>query len=56
MNFTGVKVAADRQNLIAYLAQNDKAGTSGLAQASFDVPEELLALEGDLEYGEYLSS
>ncbi|MBF20376.1 MAG: cytochrome C [Marinovum sp.] len=56
MNFIGLKVAADRQNLIAFLAQTDKAGTNGLAKASFDVPEELLALEGDLEYGEYLSS
>jgi len=42
--------------VIAFLAQTDKAGTNGLAKASFDVPEELLALEGDLEYGEYLSS
>ena len=56
MNFAGLKVAADRKNLIAYLAQLDRAGTNGLAQASFDVPEKLLALEGDLEYGEYLSS
>ena len=48
MNFIGLKVAADRQNLIAFLAQTDKAGTNGLAKASFDVPEELLALEGDL--------
>ena len=56
MNFIGLKGAADRHNLIAFLAQTDKAGTNGLAKASFDVPEELLALEGDLEYGEYLSS
>ena len=56
MNFTGLKVAADRLNLIAFLALTDKAATSELAKASFDVPEELLALEGDLEYGEYLSS
>ena len=56
MNFAGLKVAADRKNLIAYLAQLDKTGTDGLAKTSFDVPEKLLALEGDLEYGEYLSS
>ena len=56
MNFTGLKVAADRLNLISFLTQTEKAATSGLGKASFDVPEELLALEGDLEYGEYLSS
>ena len=56
MNFTGLKVSADRLNLIAFLTQTEKAAASGLAKASFDVPEELLALEGDWEYGEYLSS
>ena len=56
MNFTGLKFATDRLNLISFLTQTEKAATSGLGKASFDIPEELLALEGDLEYGEYLSS
>ena len=56
MNFSGVKKAADRHHLIAYLIVAKQPEDAALTGVGFNVPEELLALEGDLEYGEYLSS
>ena len=56
MNFSGVKKAEDRHHLIAYLIVAKQPEDAALTGVGFNVPEELLALEGDLEYGEYLSS
>ncbi len=56
MSFHGVKKAADRDHLIAYLAVAGKLNDAASAGVEFNVPEKLLALEGDLDYGKYLSS
>lgn len=50
MSFRGLKDARDRSTVIAYLAEaSDDAGRDP------DVAPEILALEGDPDYGEYLS-
>ena len=48
-----IKFMADFHNLRIADIYKETEDTSVI---TFDVPEELLALEGDLEYGEYLSS
>ncbi|SFR32385.1 cytochrome c [Litoreibacter janthinus] len=62
MSFRGVKDAADRANLLAYL-RGFSANPSNLPEAEptaratdHDLDPEILALKGDPEYGEYLSS
>lgn len=56
MSFAGIKDPVDRANLIAYL----DGFSPNMASHSADVPHDLdpaiLALVGDAEYGEYLSS
>lgn len=54
MAFNGLKKPEDRANVIAYLAKfsDHEAPT----EEAFSVSDEILALEGDPEYGEYLSS
>lgn len=56
MSFRGIKDPEDRANLIAYL----DSFSPGMAAHGADVPHDLdpaiLALVGDKEYGEYLSS
>ena len=55
MGFRGIKDPQDRSDLIAYLATfSSDTATSG--EAGFTVSTEILALEGDIAYGEYLAS
>ena len=61
MNFRGLKSAEDRANVIAYLRDfSDKPANipeaSPTATAELSLSPEVLALVGDPEYGEYLSS
>lgn len=60
MSFRGLRSPDDRMNLIAYLASFSADGAVSTASTSdasvFTVSSEILAIEGDLEYGEYLSS
>lgn len=62
MSFKGLEVPADRQNLIAYLRTfsenpSDIPEADPTATATdHDLDPEILALKGDPEYGEYLSS
>ncbi len=62
MSFRGLKDAADRADVIAYLATFSQAGTGSAAQeevpvaAGFAVSDEILSIEGDVEYGAYLGS
>ncbi len=60
MNFAGLKKDSDRANLIAFLQSlSDEEGAEALANENNnkdpDLPAEVLALEGDRDYGEYLS-
>lgn len=62
MSFRGIKDAEDRADVLAYLRQfsaspADIPEAAPTAMASeVDLPPEVLALVGDVEYGEYLSS
>lgn len=61
MSFRGIKKPEDRLNLIAYLRtfSDDPANipeADPTASAEVELPAEILALVGDPEYGEYLSS
>lgn len=56
MSFAGLERPADRADVIAYLARFSAEAAEGGADAGFVVPPEVLALEGDLEYGAYLAS
>jgi len=53
MTFAGLRKASDRADVIAYLATF--AAPDARAE-EFSVTPETLAIEGDTEYGEYLSS
>jgi cytochrome c len=61
MSFRGLEDPADRANVIAYLRQfsDDPANYPGADPTAMatdhDLDPEILALEGDPEYGEYLS-
>ncbi|KCV80860.1 Diheme cytochrome c SoxE [Actibacterium atlanticum] len=62
MNFGGIKDAQDRADLLAYMrsfsdnpADIPEAEPTALADP-WEVPADILALVGDPEYGEYLSS
>ena len=54
MTFAGLRKEEERADVIAYLATFD--GEAAPTEAAFSVPPEILALEGDVAYGEYLSS
>ena len=56
MSFRGLKSQADRDDVIAYLASFSGGSMAAQVDEGFTVSAEILALEGDLEYGEYLSS
>ena len=62
MNFRGLKDADDRADVMAYLRQfSDNPANIPEASPTFvgtdhSVDPEILALQGDPEYGEYLSS
>lgn len=57
MSFPGLSDSADRKALIAYLASVYSADSPiASLRADSPVPESVLALVGDLEYGEYLGS
>lgn len=56
MRFRGLKSEADRIDLIAYLATFSGGSMAAQVDEGFTVSPAILALEGDLEYGEYLSS
>lgn len=60
MSYRGLKKASDRQDLVAYLEQFAAgADTAGIAvdnSAEVELSPEILALTGDVAYGEYLSS
>jgi len=54
MSFAGLRKHEDRANIIAYF-QNLGAGEQPVAKDP-KLSDEILALQGDLEYGEYLAS
>lgn len=56
MSFRGLKNAADRADVIAYLATFSGGSMAAQVDEGFTVAPAILALEGDVEYGEYLSS
>jgi len=62
MNFAGLDDPADRADVMAYLRrfsadpQNIPEAAPTAVDAGHDLDPEILALEGDPEYGEYLSS
>ena len=57
MSFVGLKKEADRANVIAYLATFSGAGaTQAVEDDGFKVSPEILAIKGDKDWGEYLSS
>ena len=54
MVFAGLRSSRDRADIIAFLELVSLDG--GTPVADFVVPPEILAIEGDPEYGEYLAS
>lgn len=62
MNFRGLKNSADRADVLAYLRgfsdnpQNIPEAQPTARPREVDLPPEILAIVGDAEYGEYLSS
>jgi len=56
MSFRGLKTPADRTDVIAYLATFSGGSMATLVDDGFQVEASVLALVGDAEYGEYLSS
>ena len=60
MSYRGMKKEADRADLIAYLNQFSAGAESANVEvdnaAEVELSAEILALEGDVAYGEYLSS
>lgn len=56
MSFRGLSDAADRANVIAYLTSFADGDGAAVVEAGFTVSAEILAIEGDVEYGEYLGS
>lgn len=57
MSISGIKDAQDRADLIAFLAQFSAEIEAPMIEAAggFEVAPEILAIEGDPAYGEYLS-
>ncbi|MEL6597959.1 MAG: c-type cytochrome [Pseudomonadota bacterium] len=56
MSFRGLRSEDDRIDVIAYIATFSDSSMTAPVDDRFTVPAEVLALEGDLEYGEYLSA
>ena len=56
MSFRGLKNANDRADVIAYLATFSGGSMAAMVEEGFTVSPEILAIEGDVEYGEYLAS
>ena len=59
MSFRGLSKEKDRTAVIAYLASfgsADAESNTPMHEDMSDVPPALIAIEGDLEYGEYLAS
>lgn len=56
MSFRGLKNPDDRADVIAYLATFSGSDMAEQVDAGFSVAPEILAIEGDIEYGAYLSS
>lgn len=56
MSFRGLKTAADRADVIAYLTTFSGDQMAAIVDEDFTVSEEVLSLVGDPEYGEYLAS
>lgn len=56
MSFRGLKNANDRADVIAYLATFSGGSMASKVDEDFAVSEAVLSIEGDPEYGEYLSS
>ena len=56
MSFRGLKSEEDRIDVIAYLATFSGGAMAAQVDKGFVVAAEILAIEGDIEYGEYLSS
>lgn len=56
MSFRGLKNPQDRADVIAYLATFSGESMSAMVDEGFTVAPEVLAIEGDAEYGEYLAS
>lgn len=56
MSFRGLPDAGDRANVIAYLRTFSEGTGAADVEAGFVVAPEVLAIVGDVEYGEYLAS
>ena len=62
MSFRGLKNDEDRKNLLSYLSEFSKNKTQNdtlvefLGENYFGIDSSILSIEGDPEYGEYLSS
>ena len=61
MSFRGLKKEQDRADILAYLraytvSPSDIPEASPTAMPHWTVPSEILAIDGDAEYGQYLSS
>nr|WP_246455885.1 c-type cytochrome [Sulfitobacter aestuariivivens] len=56
MSFRGLKSAGDRADVIAYIGLFSGGAMAAQIDDGFAVSADILAIEGDLEYGEYLSS
>jgi len=56
MSFRGLKSEEDRIDVIAYLASFSGGAMAAQVDEGFVVAPAILAIEGDVEYGEYLSS
>lgn len=56
MSFRGLKTPGDRADVIAYLGTFSGGQMSTRVDAGFTVSTEVLSIEGDPEYGEYLAS
>ncbi len=59
MSFSGLRKAEDRANLIAFLhtlTPETAMGTAHLVPGDPELPDEIMALVGDVAYGQYLAS
>ncbi|WP_299154453.1 c-type cytochrome [uncultured Tateyamaria sp.] len=56
MSFRGLKSEEDRIDVIAYLASFSGGAMAAQVDEGFVISADILAIEGDVEYGEYLSS
>jgi len=56
MSFRGLSDAQDRADIIAYLKSFVDGDGTAVVEAGFTVSADILAIEGDVEYGEYLGS